>query len=154
MSRARSLARKRAVQALYSWQVSSGELSDIDESFVLENDMSKVDVPYFKELLQNIPRCIEELDQLMQPLLDRPLEELDPVEHAVLRMSLYELLHKPEIPYRVVINEGVEVVKTFGAAQSHKFINGILDKAAQQVRAVEFKAVRSEKKNSRGGKTQ
>ena len=138
MSKARSLARKRAVQALYMWQMTDMDLSDIDEQFVLEHDMSKVDLKYFHELLHQIPKKLDILDQTMAPLLDRPLEEIDPVERAILRIGLYELHFRLDVPYRVVINEAVELAKVFGADQSHKYVNSILDGAARKVRSVEF----------------
>jgi N utilization substance protein B len=146
MSRARSLARQRALQALYQWQMTGQDLADIDKQFMEEQDMQKVEKKYFHELLHRIPTCLSELDALSGEVLDRGIEQVDPVERAILRIGIYELKHRIDIPYRVVINEAVELAKIFGAEQGHKYINGILDKVAQKVRAIEIKAARSKQK--------
>lgn len=140
MSSARSLARERAMQALYQWQMTGNDLADIEQQFVDEQDMKNVDKKYFKELLHGVPKGIEEFDLLCSDLLSRPLEQVDPVERAILRIGLYELKQRSDIPYRVVINEAVELAKSFGAEQGHKFVNGTLDKAAKTLRAAEIKA--------------
>jgi len=140
MSKARSLARKRAVQALYMWEMSNINLSDIDQQFVLEHDMSKVDLKYFHELLHKVPAHVDEIDNDILGLLDRAFEEIDPVERAVMRLGVYELRYRPDIPYKVVINESVELAKTFGAEDGYKYVNSILDGVAKKLRAVEVKA--------------
>ena len=140
MSRARSLARERAMQALYQWQLTGQELAAIEQQFLDEQDMKDVDKKYFKELLHGVPKQIDEFDALCDELLSRPIGQVDPVERAILRIGLYELKQRLDIPYRVVINEAVELAKSFGAEQGHKFINGTLDKAAKSLRAVEIKA--------------
>lgn len=140
MSRARSLARERAMQALYQWQMTGQNLADIEQQFLADQDMKNVDKGYFKELLHEVPKRIDEFDTLSNDLLSRPIEQVDPVERAILRIGLYELKQRLDIPYRVVINEAVELAKSFGAEQGHKFVNGTLDKAAQSLRAVEVKA--------------
>lgn len=137
MANPRQLARQRAVQALYSWQLTHGEPASIDAEFRIENDMEGVDLEYFRELLREIPAKCEELDAYIRPLLPRPLNEVDPVERAILRMGAYELKCRPDVPYRVVINEGVELTKVFGAEQGHRFVNGILDGMARALRGVE-----------------
>jgi len=126
----RTLARQRALQALYQWRLGSQSLVLIEEQFFAEEDMQGVDLPYFQQLLHQIPKQAKELDEKLEPLLDRPLRRLDPVEHAALHIGLYELQACLEVPWKVVINEAVELAKRFGAEQSHKYINGILDKAA------------------------
>lgn len=146
MSRARSLARQRALQALYQWQMTGQDLADIDKQFMEEQDMQKVEKKYFHELLHQIPMCLSELDALSGEVLDRGIEQVDPVERAILRIGIYELKHRIDIPYRVVLNEAVELAKIFGAEQGHKYINGILDKVAQKVRTIEIKAARSKQK--------
>ena len=138
LSKGRNLARRCAVQALYQWQITQQNVRDIDAQFVTEHDIKKVDVPYFQELLHQVPAHVTELDAHYATFLDRPVRELDPVECAILRMSVYELAHRPDIPYRVVINEGVDMAKVFGAEQSHKYINGVLDKVARRLRAAEM----------------
>lgn len=140
MSKARSLARKRAVQALYMWEMTNVNLSDIDQQFVLEHDMSKVDLKYFKELLHKIPAHVDKIDDHIHNYLDRPFNEIDPVERAVMRLGVYELQYRPDIPYRVVINEAVELAKIFGAEDGYKYVNSILDNVAKKLRATEIAA--------------
>ena len=136
---ARVRARRSVVQALYQWGMADKLMSEIIREF--ENDRSelnKADIEYFREILVGIEKNIEELDEQLTPLLDRPLAKLDPVENAILHLGLYELLYHLELPCRVVLNESIELAKMFGADQSHKYVNGILDKAAHQIRAAEF----------------
>lgn len=140
MSKARSKSRRNAVQALYQWQLTGADVSEIEEQFLLEHDMEKVDVEYFRELLREVPLHLHELDDHLIEYLDRPINEVDPVERAILRMSTYELEFRLDIPYKVVINEGVEMAKVFGAEHGHKYVNGILDRVAHKLRCVEIKA--------------
>jgi N utilization substance protein B len=136
---ARVRARRSVVQALYQWGMADKSMSEIIREF--ENDrreLNKADIEYFREILVGIEKNIGELDEQLTPLLDRPLAKLDPVENAILHLGLYELLYHLELPYRVVLNESIELAKMFGADQSHKYVNGILDKAAHQIRAAEF----------------
>lgn len=130
----RRKARQLAMQALYQWELASASLVDIELEFREDNDMNKVDVDYFSELLHQIPALKTDLDDLIKPLLDRDMSELTPVELTILRLSGYELLKRPDVPYRVIINEGVELAKTFGATDGHKYVNGILDKLARELR--------------------
>lgn len=138
LAKGRSNARKKAMQALYQWSISGNELKEIEQQFQSEQDMSKVDTDYFHSLLFDVPKMINELDQKLAPMMDRKNEELDPVEQAILRISVYELLHRLDVPYRVVINEAVDLALAFGADQSHKFINGVLDKLAHELRQLEI----------------
>ncbi|UYU32779.1 transcription antitermination factor NusB [Siccibacter colletis] len=131
---ARRRARECAVQALYSWQLSKNDIADVEYQFLAEQDVSDVDVNYFRELLTGVATNSAYLDGLMAPYLSRQLEELGQVERAVLRISLFELARRDDVPYKVAINEGIELAKTFGAEDSHKFVNGVLDKAAPQIR--------------------
>ena len=130
---ARRKARKFAVQALYQWQLAGASLMDIELEFREDNDMKSVDVDYFCELLHGVPKQVSRLDECITPLLDRPIEELTSIELAVLRLSTYELLERPDVPFKVVINEGVDLAKTFGATDGHKYVNGILDGLARQI---------------------
>lgn len=139
MSNKRSRARHHAVQALYQWQVAGGNLAEIEEQFLSDESVTTFELDYFKELLHGIPQHLTELDARLAPLLSRSIESVDPVERAILRLGAYELMHKPEIPYRVVINECVELAKVFGAEQGHRFVNGVLDKMAQTARGAEVK---------------
>ncbi len=128
----RTLARQRALQALYQWRIGGQPLRLIETQFFEEEDMQGVDVAYFQQLLHQIPAQAKELDAALAPLLDRPVQRLDPVEHAALHIGLYELRSCLEVPWKVAINEAVELAKLFGAEQSHKYVNSILDKAALQ----------------------
>ena len=140
MSRKRSLARSHATQAVYQWQVTGENVGDIVNHFLSEQDPNQFEVGYFRELVTGVPQNLDELDQALAPLLDRPVESVDLVERAILRLGAYELAKHPEIPYRVVINEAVELAKTFGADKGHKYINGVLDKLAKSLRALEVGA--------------
>jgi N utilization substance protein B len=131
------------VQAIYQWQMAGQDVADIANQFLEEQDLDSFEIPYFQDLLQGIPSHLGELDELLKPSLDRAIESVDPVERAILRIGAYELKHKLEIPYRVVINEAVEMAKVFGAEQGHKFVNGVLDQVARKVRAVEMGAKKS-----------
>lgn len=140
MSQTRHKARRLATQALYTWQVGGQDLADIEAQYCADLDMSKIDGEYFHELLHKVPANVDELDGHFEPFLDRGIEELDSVERAILRLGCYELVYRVDVPYRVVINESVKLAKTFGADQSHKFINGILDAVAKKLRAPEVSA--------------
>lgn len=142
MSKARSRARQRAVQALYQWQLTAQNLGEIETQFITDREMGKADMEFFHELLHEVPSHLDELDGLLSPLLDRPIAQVDPVERAILRMGAYELKFRIDTPYRVVINEAVELAKTFGAEQGHKYVNSVLDKVARSVRTAEFQARR------------
>jgi N utilization substance protein B len=142
MSEKRSQARKHAVQAIYQWQIAGQDIADIINQFLEEQNLERFEIPYFQELMRGVPTHLVELDELLKPSLDRAIESVDPVERAILRLGAYELSHKPEVPYRVVINEAVELAKVFGAEQGHKFVNGVLDQVAKKVRALEIDAGR------------
>jgi N utilization substance protein B len=134
----RRKARQRALQALYRWQLNPQSARDIQQEFLQTQDMQQVDMEHFSELLRECIARSESLDQVITPYVDIPIKQLDPVEHCILRISAYELTQRLDIPYRVVINEAVDLAKKFGAEQGHKFINGVLDKAAQQLRPGEI----------------
>jgi N utilization substance protein B len=134
----RHKARRAAVQALYQWQLTAQPSADIDKHFIREHEMEGVDVTYFHELVREVPLHQHELDDHLLPNLDRAVDDVDPVELACLRLAVYELEFRPEIPYRVVINESVELAKTFGAEHGHKYVNAVLDKLALKLRAAEI----------------
>lgn len=136
---ARHCARRCLVQSLYQWQLSNNELSDIERQAVEDPQNKKMDFEYFKELLYFVVQHVQVVDKNIMPFLDRTIEKLDPVELAIIRMSTYELLHRIEIPYRVIINEGIELAKLFGSEDSHKYVNGVLDKLARKLRVSERK---------------
>ncbi|RUO58758.1 transcription antitermination factor NusB [Pseudidiomarina insulisalsae] len=131
---ARRKARKLAVQAIYSWQLSENSMSDIEAQFLTDNDTSKIDVDYFLALVRGVAGQVKTLDEALSPFLDRPLNELDQVERAVLRLAAFELRERHDVPYKVAINEAIELAKSFGADESHRFVNGVLDKAIDSLR--------------------
>ena len=138
--RKRHQARRLALQALYQWQVTGDDIGVISSQFVAENDSDKYDIAYFRDLFQGVPTHLDQLDRELQPLIDRDIERVDLVERAALRLGVYELLHHPEVPFRVIINESVELAKVFGADKGHRYVNGVLDKVSHKVRAVEVKS--------------
>lgn len=129
---ARRRARECATQTMYAWEVSKNALDEVELAFLVDNpDESKgADLPYFRKLFRQTVNQLDAVDAALAPELDRSLEELDPIERAVLRLAAYELLFERDVPYKVVINEAIEVAKAFGAEDSHKYINGVLDKVA------------------------
>ena len=137
------MARKRAAQALYTWEMSNNDISDIEQQFLIEQDMKNVDLKYFKELLHKVPATVDKIDDLINSFLDRPMKEVDPVELAIMRLGVYELKYRPDVPYKVIINESVELAKIFGAEDGFKYVNSILDGAAKKLRATEINARKS-----------
>lgn len=134
---ARSRARRRALQALYAWQMSGSAMKAVIEQFRHEQDMEVADLEYFEDLLRGVDAHVNELDEALKPYIDREVEQIDPIERAVLRLAAYELKYRPDVPYRVIINEAIEVTKRFGADHGHSYVNGVLDKLAAQMRVVE-----------------
>lgn len=138
----RNKARQAAVQALYQWQVTGQAPIDIERLFISDQNLSGVDTDYFRELVREVPAQLALIDAALSPHLGREIDAVDPVERAILRIGAYEFAARAEIPYRVVLNEAVELAKIFGADQGHKYINGVLDKVAAQLRAPEVTAAR------------
>jgi N utilization substance protein B len=134
---ARSRARRRALQAIYAWQMSSSPVSSVIEQFRHEQDMQVADLEYFEDLVRGVEAHCAELDAGLVPFLDREIEQVDPIERATLRLGAYELKHRPDVPYRVVLNEAVELAKRFGAEHGHTYVNGVLDKLAREWRQAE-----------------
>ena len=133
-------ARRCAVQALYQWQMAGQEPCDIVSEFVADRELVSVDMDYFSALVRDVPMHFETLKADLVPCLDREWRQLDPVERSVLLIGAYELRNRPEIPYRVVINEGVELCKMFGTAEGHRYVNGVLDRLAHIAREAEVAA--------------
>lgn len=153
MSQARTNARKAAVQALYQWQMTGQSLIEIEGQFLEEERLKDAQKSYFTELFHGVPKNLEAIDQALSEFVDRPVDMIDPVERAILRIGVYELVNRLDMPYRVVLNEGINLAKYFGADGSHKYVNGILDKVAQQKRAVEIKSkVQGERSKKQGAK--
>ncbi|MCY4177374.1 MAG: transcription antitermination factor NusB [Endozoicomonadaceae bacterium] len=136
----RRKSREMVVQALYQLALSGGSITATEQQFITEGGMKKADSGYFHDLLYGIAKNMKTLDDHVSSLLDRPFNQLDPVEVAILRLGCFELLYRTDIPYRVIINESIEIAKLFGAQDSHKYINGILDKLAVQIRKEEVAA--------------
>jgi N utilization substance protein B len=133
----RHMARQAAVQALYQWQLTGQTPEDIESHFISDHELKDVDIEYFHRMVREVPLHLHELDDHLTPHLDRGIDEVDPVERAILRLGAYELEFCLEIPYKVVINEAVELAKTFGAEHGHKYVNAVLDKVAAKLRKSE-----------------
>jgi len=130
----RRRARRRALQALYQWHLTGQDAGEILAQFREEQDFSNVDTELFATLVRKISRDQAIIDEKIEPFLDRPLNQLDVIEHVILSIGAYELLNSIEVPHQVVIDEAINLAKLFGAEQGHSFINGVLDKAAKQLR--------------------
>lgn len=134
---ARSRARRRALQALYAWQIGGSRMDAVIDQFRHEQDMEVADLEYFEDLLHGIERHVAVIDEAIKPYVDREVEQIDPIERAALRLATYELKYRPDVPYRVIINEAIEVTKRFGADHGHSYVNGVLDKLAGVLRTTE-----------------
>ena len=136
---ARSRSRRRALQAVYAWQLSATNERDLIAEFAHEQAHEIADLEYFEDLVRGVLRHVAQLDASLAGFIDRTVDEVDPIERAALRIAAYELLHRPDVPYRVVINEAIDSTKRFGSEHGHTYVNGVLDKAAASLRGVEAK---------------
>ena len=136
---ARSRARRFTLQALYQMQLTGDLATEVERQFRADNDMKRVDTTYFHELLSGVAARESELLEVIVPKLDRGINEIDPVEKAILLIGTFELTERIDIPYRVVINESIEMAKQFGASESYKYINSILDQQAKECRQTELR---------------
>lgn len=148
MSSPKSNARLVALQALYQWQMTGQNLNEICEQFENDPETPKYQKSYFELLLTGVVDKFGELDEAISEFTTRDFEKIDPIEKAVLRLGAYELLFKPEVPYRVAINEAINLAKSFGSEKSHAYVNSIMDKLAQKSRSVEIKAKSKGKKKT------
>ncbi len=123
------------MQALYQWQSTGQGTLTIEAQFLEDDGMKKADIPYFQDIFTNLPEKLGEIDPLLEACLDRSVEQLNPVERAILRIATYELRFRQDVPWRVVINEAIELAKDFGAAGAHKYVNGVLDKLHRNLEA-------------------
>ncbi|MFD2168211.1 transcription antitermination factor NusB [Thalassotalea euphylliae] len=130
----RRKARELAVQAVYSWQISDNEIADVEAHFLTENAKRRFDIEYFQQLFRGVTAKLSKLDDMISPHVERPLDDIDHVEKAILRTAVYELSDCGDVPYRVIINEAIELAKAFAADDSHKFVNGVLDKLVKDLR--------------------
>jgi N utilization substance protein B len=138
----RSRARRRALQAVYAWQIAGGTPQQVIAQFAHEQAREQADLAYFEDLVRGVLAHHSELDASLAGFLDREVEQVDAIERAALRIAAYELLHRPDVPYRVVINEAIDSTKRFGSEHGHTYVNGVLDHAAAAWREVEFNAAR------------
>ena len=130
----RRLARRAALQGIYQWQAAGQAAKEIIDQFEQESSFAQLDKEFFERLLQGVINNVQALDTALEPHVDRPLRQVDPVERAVLRIAAFELIHCADVPWRVVLNESIELARTFGAEQGHRFVNGVLDKLAPSTR--------------------
>jgi N utilization substance protein B len=135
---ARARSRRLAMQALYQWDLSGTELAEIQRQFAEAEDFQRADRDYFVELLRTVPARLDDLDREIAVFLDRPMQQVDPVERAILRIAAYELQYRIDVPYRVILNEAITLARKFGAEQGHAFVNGVLDRLARKLRADEY----------------
>ena len=135
----RRRSREFALQGLYQWQLAKGEPATIARQLADARGFDKIDVDYFKALLEGVIAAAPDLERAITPHLDREFARLSPVERGILLLAGYELAHRPDVPYRAVINEAVELAKDFGGTDGHKFVNGVLDKLAARLRPAEMR---------------
>ncbi|MCB1606762.1 MAG: transcription antitermination factor NusB [Xanthomonadales bacterium] len=146
----RARARRRAMQALYQWQINDQPMSRIVTQFEEEQDMGIVDREYFQDLLLGVERHLEELDSGLSERLDRPLEQVDLIERACLRLAAYELKHRVDVPYRVILNEAIDLARDFGTQGGSGYVNGVLDQLAMAWREAEWKEAKNGSSGSAG----
>ena len=138
----RSRARRRALKAIYAWQISGGTADQVIAQFAHEQAHEIADLTYFEDLVRGVLKQKADIDGALAGFLDRGVEEVDAIERAALRIATYELRHRPDVPYRVVINEAIDTTKRFGSEHGHTYVNGVLDHAAAAWRTAEFEAAR------------
>ena len=138
MKSARRRSREFALQALYQWQLAGQSLADIEQQYAAAEGFAKADSVLFSVIVSGVLKHVETLKEKLGPHLDRPWKEVSPIESGILLIGAFELIHLPETPYRVIINEAIELAKSFGGTDGHKYVNGILDKLAASVRADEI----------------
>jgi len=143
VAKARGKSRRFAMQAIYQWQMTGDSITGIKQEFFDENNFSAIDAEYFSELVSGVASSISELDPFLEKNMSRSVESVDPVERSILRIAVYEFIHRFDVPYRVVLNEAVNIAKEYCAENSHGFVNAVLDKVAKEVRHIEVKSAKS-----------
>jgi len=143
VAKARGKSRRFVMQAIYQWQMTGDNITDIKQQFFDENDFSVIDSAYFSELVSGVASSISELDPLLEKYMTRLVESVDPVERSILRLATYEFIYRLDVPYRVVLNEAISITKEYCAENSHTFVNAVLDKVAKEVRYIEVQSVKS-----------
>ena len=140
MAQPKTQAREAALQAIYQWQVTRGSVTALENQFLEEWKQADLHIKLFKALIQGVPENLVRIDEAMQAYVDREIEKVDPVERAIIRLGVYELLFEAQVPYKVVLNEYINLAKKFGSEKSHAFVNSILDRVAQKHREIEIKS--------------
>ena len=145
----RHLARRNAVQALYQWDITGQSVGEIEDAFINDEAFVGVQRSYFKHLIENVPRQCQLLDSQLERCISRELASIDPVERAILRLSTYELLFRPDVPRKVVLNEAIELSRVFGSEEGFRFVNGVLDALVNQKPVVEYSSEKDNEVTSR-----
>ena len=143
VAKARGKSRRFAMQAIYQWQMTGDSITDIKQQFFEDNNFSVIDTEFFSALVSGVASSISELDPFLEKNMSRSVESVDPIERSILRIATYEFVNRLDVPYRVVINEAVNIAKEFCAENSHGFVNAVLDKVAKEVRHIEVKSKKS-----------
>ncbi|MCK5396264.1 MAG: transcription antitermination factor NusB [Gammaproteobacteria bacterium] len=143
LAKARGKSRRFAMQAVYQWQMTGDNITDIKQQFFDENNFSSIDSEYFSELVSGVASSVSELDPLLEKNMSRNIEAVDPVERSILRLATYEFVNRFDVPYRVVLNEAVNITKEYCAEKSHTFVNAVLDKVAKEIRHIEIQSNKS-----------
>jgi N utilization substance protein B len=143
LAKARGKSRRFAMQAIYQWQMTGDSVTDIKQQFFDDNNLSLIDAEYFSELVSGVASSISELDPLLEKNMSRTVESVDPVERSILRLATYEFVHRFDVPYRVVLNEAVNIAKEYCEENSHAFVNAVLDKVAKEIRHIEIQSKKS-----------
>ncbi len=143
VAKARGKSRRLAMQAIYQWQMTGDSIADIKQQFIDENNMAKLDADFFSEAVSGVASSISELDPLLEKYMTRSIESVDPVERSILRLATFEFVNRFDVPYRVVLNEAVNITKEYCAENSHTFVNAVLDKVAKEVRHIEVQTAGS-----------
>ncbi len=143
LAKVRGKSRRFAMQAVYQWQMTGDNITDIKQQFFDENNFSLIDSEYFSELVSGVASSVSELDPLLEKNMSRNIEAVDPVERAILRLATYEFVNRFDVPYRVVLNEAVNITKEYCAEKSHTFVNAVLDKVAKEIRHIEIQSKKS-----------
>jgi len=142
LAKDRGKSRRIAMQAIYQWQMTGDNITDIKQQFFEENNFSRIDADFFSELVSGVASSISELDPLLEKNMPRTVESVDPVERSILRLATYEFVNRFDVPYRVVLNEAVNITKEYCAENSHAFVNAVLDKVAKEIRHIEVQAAK------------
>ncbi|MCG6937737.1 MAG: transcription antitermination factor NusB [Gammaproteobacteria bacterium] len=143
LARARGKSRRLAMQAIYQWQMTGDSITGIKQQFFDDNNFTLIDADYFSELVSGVASSISRLDPLLEKHMPRAVESVDPVERSIIRLATYELLNRLDVPYRVILNEAVNITKEYCAENSHAFVNAVLDKVANEIRSIEVQSVKS-----------